>query len=101
MLIDTRVSAHQETAWDQSLIRHFHRVINTILQADRRRRTKEVGGEIETILVTNPPLHNESWYWMQGWYKAAVDRVPPPAWLTLKRIIAERFTLYHQVQPLG
>ena len=101
MLIDTRVSAHQETAWDQSLIRHFHRVINTILQADHQRRTKEVGGKIETILFTNLPLHKESWYWMKGWYKASVDCAPPPAQVTFERITVELVYLYLQVPPPG
>ena len=43
----------------------------------------------------------EAWYRLQGWYKAAVDRAPPPARTTLKRVTAERVALYIQVVPLG
>ena len=40
-------------------------------------------------------------HWMRGWYKAAVDHTPSPAWVTLGKITAERIVLYHQVQPPG
>ena len=36
---------------------------------------------------------------MRGWYQEAVDHVPPPAWVTLKRITAEREELYPAVPP--
>ena len=36
---------------------------------------------------------------MKGRYKAAVDRAPPPARVTLKQITAERVALYRQEQP--
>ena len=36
---------------------------------------------------------------MKGWYQAAVDHAPPPAWFTLKRITAERVYLYRYVPP--
>ena len=52
-------------------------------------------------MKADPPLIKEAWYRLQGWYKAAVDRAPPPAQATLKRITAERVTLYSRVQPLG
>ena len=38
---------------------------------------------------------------MKGWYWSAVDRVPPPAWVTLKWITAERLDLYSYVPPPG
>ena len=38
---------------------------------------------------------------MKGWYKAEVDRAPPPAQVTLDRITAECVDLYLQVQPPG
>ena len=38
---------------------------------------------------------------MKGCYKAAVDRTPPPAWVTLERIATERVEMYCQVQFLG
>ena len=28
-------------------------------------------------------------------------RAPPPAWVTLKRIMVERVNLYRHIQPLG
>ena len=43
-----------------------------------RWRTEEAGKEIERLLGVDPPLHREAWYRMKGWYKAAVDRAPPP-----------------------
>ena len=49
----------------------------------------------------DPPLIQEAWYRIQGWYKAAVDRAPPPARVTLERITAERVALYSHVPPLG
>ena len=38
---------------------------------------------------------------MKGWYRYAVNRVPPPAWVTLKRITVERVDLYRYVPPPG
>ena len=38
---------------------------------------------------------------MKGWYRAAVDRAPPPAWVTLYCIMAERVDLYRYVPPPG
>ena len=52
-------------------------------------------------MKADPPLTKEAWYRLQGWYKAAVDRAPPPARATLKRVTAERATLYSQVPPPG
>ena len=37
----------------------------------------------------------------KGWYKAVVDPVPPPAWVNLERITAERVYLYSYVLPPG
>ena len=56
---------------------------------------------MEALVKADPPLVQEAWYRLQGWYKAAVDRAPPPARAMLKRITAERVTLYRQVTPLG
>ena len=47
------------------------------------------------------PLHKESWHRMKGWYKAAVDCAPPPAWVNLKRITEERVNLYCHIQHPG
>ena len=38
---------------------------------------------------------------MKGWYKAEVNRAPPPARTTLKRITAEQVDLYSYVPPPG
>ena len=50
---------------------------------------------------TPPPLIQEAWHRIKGWYKAAVDCAPLPARGTLKRITAERVALYSYVPPLG
>ena len=55
------------------------RVINTNLKVDRQWRMEEVGGEIEKILSSDPPLHKEARHWMKGWYKAMANRVLPPS----------------------
>ena len=56
---------------------------------------------MEALVKADPPLIQETWYRLQGWYKAEVDRAPPPAQSTLKRITADRVTLYSRVPPLG
>ena len=66
---------------------------------DRRRRADEAGAEVEALVKADPPLIQEGWYRLQGWYKAAVDRAPPPARDTLKRITTERVALYIWVPP--
>ena len=38
---------------------------------------------------------------MKGWYWAAADRAPPPAWVTLERITADQVYLYRYVPPPG
>ena len=46
-------------------------------------------------------MHWESWHRIKGWYKAALDCAPPPAWVTLEQITAERVELYIYVPPPG
>ena len=53
------------------------------------------------MVKADPPLIQEAWYLIQGWYKAAVDRAPPPARVTLKWITAERVALYSRFPPPG
>ena len=53
------------------------------------------------LVRTDPPLIQEAWHRIQGWYKAAVDRAPPPARDTIERITAERVALYSHVPPPG
>ena len=64
-----------------------------ILKGYRRRRAEEAGKEVERFLGSDPPLHREAWHWMKGWYRAAVDRAPPPARVTFERITADRVDL--------
>ena len=77
------------------------KAITAILAQDRRRRVKEAGAEVEALMKAEPPLIQEAWYRLQGWYKAAVDRAPPPARATLKRVTAERVTIYIRIPPPG
>ena len=56
---------------------------------------------MEALVKADPPPIQEVWYLLQGWYKLAVDRAPPPAQATLKWITAERVTLYSRVPPPG
>ena len=56
---------------------------------------------MDKLLGSDPPLHQENWHQMKGWYQDAVDRAPPPAWVTLGRIIEERVDLYIYVPPPG
>ena len=58
------------------------------------------GGDRGTVGV-GPPLHLEAWHWIKKWYKDAVDRAPPPAQVTLKRITMERVELYSYAPPPG
>ena len=48
-----------------------------------------------------PPLPQEAWRRMRGWYISVVDHAPPPAQATLKRITAERVELYRDESPPG
>ena len=56
---------------------------------------------MEELMKADPPLTQEAWHRLQGWYKAAVDRPPPPARATLKRVTAEQARLYSRVPPPG
>ena len=38
---------------------------------------------------------------MKSWYKAAANRVLPPAQVNLEQIMVERIALYHRVTPPG
>ena len=48
------------------------------------------GQEVDKLLVEDPPNTKEAWRRLKGWYKATVNRAPPPAQGTLERIAAER-----------
>ena len=53
------------------------------------------------LVGADPPLIQEAWHRIQGWYKAAVNHDLPPAQVTLERITAERVALYIRVPPPG
>ena len=59
------------------------------------------GEEVETLLGEDPPNAKEAWRRLKGWYKAAVNRAPPPAQATLERITAKRVDLYSYVSSRG
>ena len=77
------------------------RKIGQSLARDRKRRTEEAGAAVEELMKAEPPLTQEAWHRLQGWYKATVDRLPPPARATLRRVTAERERLYSRVPPPG
>ena len=56
---------------------------------------------METLLGSDPHLHREACHRLKGWYQAAVDCAPLPAWVTLERIASERVELYISVPPPG
>ena len=77
------------------------RAIKASLQEDRKWRAEEAGAEVETLMGSDPPLHQESWHWIKGWYKAAVNCTKLPAWVTLERVTVDRLELYSYVPPPG
>ena len=78
-LIDERVSAHRDPRYGQAFTRRIGKAVKKSLAADRKQRADEAGAEVEALVKADPPLINEVWYRIQGWYKAALDRTPPPA----------------------
>ena len=56
---------------------------------------------METILGLFPPLHQESWHRIKGWYKAAFGCDLPPAWVTIGQITAQRVDMYSYIPPPG
>ena len=77
-LVDERVSARQDSEKGQAIKRRLGRAIKASLAEDRRRRADEAGAEVEALVGADPPLIQEAWHRIQGWYKAAVDRALPP-----------------------
>ena len=100
-LVDKRVSAHQDPAKDQAFIWRLGRAIVASLRDNRRRRSEETGVEVEALLGSDPPLHQEPWHRINGCYRAAFDCAPPPVRVTLERITAEQVELYSYVPPPG
>ena len=100
-LVDERVSARRDIAKDQALICRLGCAIKASLQEDIKSWAEEAGAEVETLMGSDPPLHQEASHQINGWYKAAVDRAPPPARIILKQITAEQVELYIYVPPPG
>ena len=99
-LVDERVATHRDPRHCQADRRSLGREIGRSLARDRKRRTEEAGAAVEELVKADPPLTQEAWHRLQGWYKATVDLPPPPARATLKGVTAERTTLYRRVPPL-
>ena len=76
-LVDKRVSARRGTRL-QARIRRLSREIVASLKRDRKRRAETGGEEVETLFGAYPPNPQEALRRLKGWYKAAVDRAPPP-----------------------
>ena len=100
-LVDERVSVRRDPAKGQTITRILGRAIKASLTTDRRRQAEEEGEEVETLVGEYPPLIQEEWHQIKGWYKAVPDRSPPPPRVTLERITEERVSLYSYVPPLG
>ena len=56
---------------------------------------------MEALLGADPPMPREARHRLKVWYKAVVDRAPPPARAALERITAERVDLYSYVPSPG
>ena len=100
-LIDERVSARRDPQCGQAFTRRLGKEVKKSLAEDRRRRADKLGAEVEALVKEDPHLIQEAWYRLQGWYKTAVDRAPPPAQARLNWITAERVALYSRVPPPG
>ena len=79
ILIDERVSARRFPRYGRAFKRRQEKAVQKSLAADSRSRADEEGAEVEALMKADPPLIQEAWYRLQGCYKAAVDRTPPPA----------------------
>ena len=60
-------------------IHRLGHAIRASLQGDRKRRVETAGKDVETLLVEDPPNPKEAWRRLKGWYKATVNRAPPPS----------------------
>ena len=77
-LVNEIVSARQDPRYRQAFKLQLGRAVKKSLAADQKRRAEEAGAEVEALVKADPPLIHEAWYRIQGWYKAAFDRAPPP-----------------------
>ena len=58
--VDERVFVSQDPARDQSLIQRLGRAIAASLKGDWRQRVEEAGEEVNKLLGSDPPLHQEA-----------------------------------------
>ena len=72
-LIGKRVSVRREPQCGQAFTRQLGKEVKKSLAKERIRRSDEVGAEVEALVKAEPPLIQEVWYRIQGYYKAAVD----------------------------
>ena len=77
-LADERISAKRGTRV-RARLRRLGRDFRASLKGERKRRVEDAGKDVEALLGGDPPNTKEAWRWMKGWYKAAVNRAPPPA----------------------
>ena len=98
-LIEERVSARRYPRYGQAFKLRQGKAVQKSLAADRQRRADEAGAEVEALVKADPPLIQEVWYRLQGGYKAAVERAPPPARATPKRVTAERAKIQPGTAP--
>ena len=99
-LFDNRVSARRGER-GKARIWRLSRAIAASLKGDMKRRIETAGKEVETLLEADPPNPREVWRRLKGWYKATVNRAPPPVRATLERITAERVNLYSYMPSPG
>ena len=59
-LVNERFSVRRDLTKDQALIRRLGHVIKASLWDDRRWREEEAGAEVETLMGSDPPLHQEA-----------------------------------------
>ena len=73
-----RVSTRRDPRYCQADRRRLGKEIGKSLSRDRKRRAEEAGAAVEDLMKADPPLIQEAWHRLQGWYKAVVDR---PYWV--------------------
>ena len=78
-LVDERVATRRNPRACQVERQTLGRRIRRSLAEDWKRRTEEAGAAVEALMKADPPLTQEAWHRLQGWYKATDDRPPPPA----------------------
>ena len=98
-LINTRIEARRRK--EERISQVLRRAIKAGHQGDRQKQKSKAGSAVESLLAFDPPLIREAWIWMQGWYKATVNRPPTPAIVALATMKAEREELYQHVPLTG